>query len=168
MQFSEEQKKELLFLAKHAAKGYIRVKALAIWNVASGRSQEEVAKFVGVSRVSVNQWVKGYLSQGIGAFPVKEGRGVKAKADPAEIESYLRQSPRQFGLSRTRWTLRALAEKIPCLKGFTESGVYRALVRIGYRYKRGQPNVHSPDPLYSEKRGPWSRPLRKPEKTRKR
>lgn len=161
--FTAEQRKELLDLAKHAPQGYVRMKALVVWNVASGRSQSEVARFMPVSRASVNSWVKCYLSQGTAGFLIKKGRGRKGKANREEIENCLRQSPRQFGLQQTRWTLRALAESVPSLKGFTDSGVYRVLVRMGYRYKRGQPHVHSPDPLYSEKRGPWERPSTKRE-----
>jgi hypothetical protein len=48
------------------------------------------------------------------------------------------------------------------LKGFTDAGVYYALVRAGFRYKRGQPHLHSPDPEYEEKRGGWLRPSRRP------
>lgn len=168
MEFSEEQRKELLHVAKHAQQSYVRTKALVIWNVACGRSHTEVAKFAAVSRVSINQWLKCYLLQGIKGLVVKKGRGRKEKVKQEEVESYLRQSPRQFGLDQTRWTLRALAEKVPSLKGFTDSGVYRVLVRIGYRYKRGQPYIHSPDPLYDEKRGLWSRPSRKLEVARER
>ena len=158
MTWSEEQRNELLRHAKHAPSGYVRVKALAVWNVASGRSMVEVAKFMAVSRASVGEWVKRYLSQGIEGFIVKEGRGRRPRAQRGEIDNYLRQSPRQFGLRQTRWTLRALAQTAPSLKGFTDSGVYRVLVRSGYRYKRGQPNVHSPDPLYAEKRGSGAGP----------
>lgn len=168
MNWSEEQRRELIQLAKHAPQSYVRIKALAVWNVAEGRSQSEVAKFLAVSRVSVGEWVKRYLSPGKAGFVVNEGRGRKAKARYEEIENYLRQSPRQFGLQQTRWTLQALAQKVPSLRGFTDSGIYRVLVRMGYRYKRGQPYIHSPDPLYSEKRGLWSRPSRKPEIARER
>lgn len=163
LHFNEAQKQELLYLAKHAPHGYVRTKALAVWNVASGYSQGDVAKFMAVSRVSVNKWTQCYISQGGDGFLVKKGRGRKERAKREEVEDYLRQSPRQFGLQQTRWTLRSLAEKVPSLKRFTDSGVYRVLVRMGYRYKRGQPSVHSPDPLYSEKRGLWNKPYMKQE-----
>lgn len=158
MEFSEAQQKELLETAKHAPQGYVRAKALVVWNVACGRSQTEVARFAAVSRVSVNRWVRSYASQGIEGLVVKEGRGRKEKGKREEIESYVRQSPRRFGVEQSRWTLRSLAEKVPSLKGFTESGVYRVLARMGFHYKRGQPHLHSPDPLYEEKRGLWCRP----------
>jgi len=168
MEFTEEQRKELIYTAKHAPQSYVRMKALVLWNIACGRTQVEVARFMAISRVSVNHWIRCYLSQGINGLVVKKGRGPKEKVNREEIESYLRQSPRRFGLQQTRWTLRSLGEQVPSLKGFTDSGVYRALVRLGYRYKRGQPNVHSPDPLYDEKKGLWTRLSTKPEFTRER
>ena len=158
MPWSQEQRDGLFYQAKHDTAAYVRIKALAVWNVASGRTRLEVAKFLGVSRASVGEWVKRYRCQGLEGFVVSRGRGRPPRARSEEIETYLRQSPRKFGLAQTRWTLRALAETVPSLKGFTDAGVYQALVRSGYRYKRGQPHLHSPDPLYAEKRGSGAGP----------
>lgn len=155
MKFSEEQLKELVDLAKHAPQAYVRMKALAVWNVACGRSQSEVSKFMQVSRVSISEWLNAYHAQGIRGFLVKRGRGRKEKAIREEIEAYLKQRPERFGLKQARWTLRALAEKVPSLEGFTESGVYKALVRMGYRYKRGKLHVHRAEAAYAEERGLW-------------
>ena len=160
MAWTEDQRNELLHHAKHAPLGYVQVKSLAVWNVACGKPIIEVAKLLAVSRASVGEWVKRYLTGGIDGLVVKKGRGRRPRAQREEIDNYLRQSPKHFGLQQTRWTLRVLAQTVPSLKGFTNSGVYRALVRSGYRYKRGQPH-DSPDPLYAEKRGFWSKPLAK-------
>lgn len=168
MRFTEEQIKELHYLGKHAPEGYIRVKALAVWNVARGRTQGEVSEFMAVSRVAVNQWAKSYLAKGSGPFRVRGGRGPRAKANREEIENHLRQSPRQFGLAQTRWTLKALRAKVPSLKGFSVSGVRQALVKFRFGYKRGQPVVHSPDPLYEKKKKSSSRLSRRPERNRER
>jgi hypothetical protein len=62
------------------------------------------------------------------------------------------QAPDNFGIKQTRWTLRALAQAVPSLRGFSPSGVKRALARAGFSYKRGQPVQHSPDPDYAEKK----------------
>lgn len=153
MEFSDEQRCELLQAAKHASQGYLRVKALVLWNVANGRSQSEAARFANVTRMSINQWIKRYMAEGIDGLLVKEGRGRKEIVDREELANYLRQSPRAFGLEQNRWTLRTLAQTVPGLKGLAESSVHRALQRMGFGYKRGQPYVHSPDPLYEEKRG---------------
>lgn len=168
MEWTDEQIKELRVLARRSPAPYVRVKALAVLNVARGRCRQEVADIVCAHRVSVGTWVRRYRAEGAASFAVAEGRGKPPKVDGEELESYLRQSPRLFGLSQTRWTLRALARTVPSLKGLTDSGVYRALVRLGLGYKRGQPHVHSPDPQYEEKRGGCNRPFRKPALARKR
>ena len=78
------------------------------------------------------------------------------------MEQVLRQSPRSFGLAQTRWTLRALTQVAPSLRGFSEMGVWKVLNRMGFRYKRGQPHLFSPDSQYEEKRGGWFRPSTRP------
>src|SRR4030043_318856 len=93
---------------------------------------------------------------------LRRGRGRPARAQEAEVEQVLRQSPRSFGLAQTRWTLRALSQVVPSLRGFSEMGVWKVLHRMDLRYKRGQPHLHSPDPEYEEKRGGWFRPSTRP------
>jgi len=84
-----------------------------------------------------------------------EGRGRPSHVEREELDRYLRQSPEVFGLDLARWTLSALAQTVPSLKGMTQAGVKKALERHGYAYKRGQPHLHSPDPDYEEKKGLW-------------
>lgn len=63
----------------------------------------------------------------------------------------VRQEPAQHGVERSRWRLRDLAEVVPAFAGYTDSGVSRALHRLGIRLKRGRLRLHSPDPAYAEK-----------------
>lgn len=149
-----EQVEELEQLARHSPKAHVRVKARAVLSVAEGMPRTLVARVLGVERRSVGRWVQQYLGEGASALPVQPGRGRKARVRAAEVASYLRQAPSTFGLAQTRWTLSALRAVVPGMQGMTPSGVWRALRRTGYRYKRGQPLVHSPDPAYGEKRGP--------------
>lgn len=160
--FSEEQVRELRLLMRRSSKPGERIKAVALWNLAAGKTRREVAEFLGVSKASVTEWARRFLAEGVCGLAIKSGRGRRPRAVVSEVEQYLRQSPRAFGLSQTRWTLRALAQVVPSLAGFTDMGVWKVLQRAGYRYKRGQPSVHSPDPEYGEKRGLWREPSRRP------
>jgi len=153
LELAEQQISELEDLMRHAPKPYVRRKATALWNLAQGRTIAQVAQFLDTSPSRVSAWKAGYLDMGIESFLVRPGRGRPRQAESVEIESYLRQSPRNFGLPLTRWSLSALAETVPSLKGFTPSGVWRALRRCGFSYKRGQPLIYSPDPAYVQKRG---------------
>jgi transposase len=153
LEVSPADLKQLEGLMRRAEKPYVRVKALALWNLAQGKTQTEIAAFLRVGRNAIGRWQRRFQEQGLASLNVRPGRGRRRRSQRSEIETYLRQSPRHFGLSQTRWTLRSLAEAVPSLHGFTDSGVWRALQRYGLSYKRGQPLIHSPDPGYSQKRG---------------
>jgi transposase len=152
MQVSPSELAQLAEVMRRAEKPYVRRKALALWNLAYGKSQREVADFLGVGRNAVCRWQRRFEEERFASLTLRPGRGRRRRAIPTEIETYLRQSPRKFGLAQTRWTLKALAQVVPSLNGFTDSGVCRALRRSGFSYKRGQPLIHSPDPGYDQKR----------------
>jgi transposase len=143
---------ELDDCARLAKKPHVRRKALAVWNLAQGRSVTDVALILHVSKNAVSSWRRRYVKEGIAGFDTRPGRGRPPTIDPEEVESYLRQSPQLFGLPDTRWTLTGLIRIVPCLRGLTPSGVWRSLRRHGLSYKRGQPLLHSPDRSYTEKR----------------
>jgi transposase len=151
MDWSAEQLVELAVAAHHAAKPHVRVKALAVLAVAKGYTQKLTAELYDTSPASVNSWVGTYRAEGLSGFEVAPGRGRPRQADDDEVERYALQSPRNFGVDRSRWTLRLLAETVPCLEGFTDTGVRHALARCGMSYKRGQPWPLSPDPDFEKK-----------------
>ncbi len=154
VRFTPVQELELLGLSRHGKPSHVRLKARAVYNVGKGTPRAVVADMLGVERRSVGRWVQRYVAEGAFSFNIREGRGMKARVNAEEIGQYLRQSPGHFGIARTRWTLSTLKEVVPSMRGMSDSGVWRSLKRLGYRYKRGQPVVHSPDPEYGEKRGP--------------
>lgn len=156
MEITRWQRDELSRARKHDPRPYVRVKAVGLLALADGRSVTETARLVGVSRQSVTAWHARFRDGGIGALAVAPGRGRKPAADLDELCRYVRQSPRRFGVARTRWTLALLAETVPSLKGFSPYGVQKALARAGIGYKRAQPTVHSPDPAYAQKKGRWT------------
>jgi transposase len=138
----------------------MRVKALAIRAVALGHTRQQVGAIVDVSPYTVGRWYRTYEGEGWAALTVHPGRGRRSRVDAREVEQYVRQSPRNFGVARTRWTLQGLAEKVPCLAGLGPSAVWHALRRLGLSYQRAEPWLHSPDPQYGKKNsrlGPWSR-----------
>lgn len=157
MELTTAQKRELEKLARHGEPGYVRIKALGLLNISEGKTVAEVSCLLRVSRQSLYNWMSGYGSGGIESLLVASGRGRKSRVDLAEIEDYLRRDPYQFGLFQTRWSLAALARVVPSLKGFTPFGVQKVLRRAGFRYKRGQPHLHSPDPDYEVKKGLWTK-----------
>ena len=158
MNLTDQQRKELKGFACRGEPAYLRRKALLLLNLGQGQTVTQVAKVFHVTRRTVYRWQKRFLEHGMAGLRVRGGRGRKPKAQLAQIERYVRQSPRQFGVPRTRWSLQTLAQVVPSLKGFSPYGVQKALARAGYRYKRGQPSLHSPDPDYEVKKGLWTKP----------
>ena len=162
LRLSDEERQELRRLMRRSERPHIRVKATALWNLSQGKTQREVGEFLGVSTVSLRAWVQRFRREGAPGLAIRPGRGRPARARVAEIKEVLQQTPRSFGLPQTRWTLSALAEVVPSLRGFSQMGVWKVLRRMGYHYKRGQPHLTSPDPEYQEKRGGWFRPSARP------
>lgn len=157
MDIAQEERKELEKVVRCGQPAYMRGKALVLLNLADGRTVSELALIFRVARQSIYNWRKRYLEDGIQTLRIRSGRGRKPKADLQELEYYVRQSPEIFGVSRTRWTLTALTEVVPSVKGFSPYGVQKALRRAGIHYKRGQPWLHSPDPEYGVKKGLWTK-----------
>jgi transposase len=130
----------------------MRLKALAIRAVALGHTRQQVGAILHVSAYTVGQWYRLYLQGGWSALRIHPGRGRRSRVDGSQVQEYVHQSPRNFGIPRTRWTLGLLARKVPCLAGLGPSGVWYALRRLGISYKRAEPWLHSPDPEYLKKK----------------
>lgn len=65
----------------------------------------------------------------------------------------LRQSPRLYGIRRTRWRLQDVGRAVAWLKGYSDVGIYKVLKRLGFSRKQARAFVRSPDPEYAAKWG---------------
>jgi transposase len=151
MDWSQAQLEELVDASHHHPKPGARVKARAVLAVARGHSYSAVGAILDVNYHSVSAWVHRYRERGLASFGIAPGRGRPRQIDEQELVDYALQSPRNFGINRSRWTLRLLTETVPSLRGFSHSGVLQALRRCGISYKRGQAWMLSPDPEYEKK-----------------
>ena len=68
-----------------------------------------------------------------------------------QVEYLLHQTPRQYGLSRTRWRLQDVGRALRWLEGCSEPGIYKVLKRLGFSRKRAMNFIHSPDRDYRRK-----------------
>lgn len=152
MKWSKEQLLLLDEASRKANPAYLRLRALAVWHVAQGKSRTQSAECVNTTRQTVGHWVRQFQKFGIDGLRIQKGRGNKARVDHSDVESYIYRSPYELGINRTRWTLKLLSEHVPSLKGFSDTGVLKVLRRLGIGYKRGQPQLKSPDPEYFEKK----------------
>lgn len=161
MSFSIDQMDELERAARRHPDAHIRSRALAVRAVVLGHTRRNVAEMFPFSAYSIGQWVRRFQCKGIEAFEIALGRGRISLVDEQEVLSRLRRSPMLFGIEQTRWTLRSLRQACPSLSGMSERGILEVLHRLGFRYKRGQPWIHSPDPQYEVKKTPLKRLINK-------
>lgn len=151
MHWEPTQRAELTDAVKHHPKPHVRMKAGAVLAVARGATQKQTAEFYHTSTTSLSHWVRRFREQGVAGFGIAPGRGRPRQVDDQELMDYALQSPRNFGLDGSRWTLRLLAETVPSARGMSASGVLRALRRLDITGKRGQPWLLSPDPEFEKK-----------------
>lgn len=63
----------------------------------------------------------------------------------------LRQSPREYGIPRTRWRLQDVGRALTWLNGYSDAGIYQVLKRLGFSRKAARGFIRSPDPDYASK-----------------
>jgi transposase len=88
---------------------------LAIQNVLSGRSQADVADFLGVHPVTVAKWMATYRAGGDAALTAKPVPGRPRFLTPdqeAEVRSWLLRKPIDFGFRTDLWTAARVAQLI--------------------------------------------------------
>lgn len=148
----EERREELEVLARRHADGHVRSRALAVRAVVEGHTREEVAAMLPYSAASIGKWVAAFAERGAQAFAIAPGRGRHSRVNDQEVLDCLRVSPERYGLEQSRWTLKALEQACPSLNGMSDQGILNVLHRLGFRYKKGQPWISSPDPDYALKK----------------
>jgi transposase len=92
-----------------------RRRRLAVARVLEGRSQQEVAEFLGVSKGSVSAWVKAHRAGGWTALAAKPHPGRPPKLNPAqerEVLGWVSRSPREFGFPNELWTAGRVAQLV--------------------------------------------------------
>lgn len=68
-----------------------------------------------------------------------------------QVKQVLAQSPREHGLSKTRWTLANIQTCVPFLRHKSIPGVWQILNRLGISRKQSAGFIRSPDLLFREK-----------------
>lgn len=134
---------------------YIRGRALLLR--AKGKSGDEVAAELGVSRGSVYEWESRYAKSGIDGLRRKYSTGrppeKKTKAKKI-IPQLMKQDPKLFGFLKGRWVVRDIAKEIEKETGIgiSKTHVERVLQELDLSYKRPKLHVKSDDPNYSRKK----------------
>ena len=164
LDLTPEQRQALLDCRDHHQLAYLRERAAALLFIADGFSPAYVA----TQRLlrprdpdTVYAWLDRYQQEGFSGLIIRNGRGCKPAYSPAyaseteaqeAIAHVIKRDPRQFGVNRTRWNLPTLLAHLPGLHLAGPSSLWHFLDRLDIRWLRGRAHVHSPDPLYQQKR----------------
>ena len=133
---------------------------------AEGLTPRQLEAQLGCSDQSVRRFIRAFHQEGLACLQQKSTRPKSTRPlldDPAlaQLQEWLRQSPRDFGLPTSRWTLGGLAT-LSAARGLTpglvsDETIRNALKRLGLNWQRARRCVPEgalrPDPAYARKRG---------------
>ena len=132
--------------------------------LASDRKERasQIARSLGCGSQTVRDVIHDFNKRGLDALLKGSSRPAEVHAafDEEEAEALkelLHQSPRNFGLEQSFWTLEYAAE-VSFEQGLTDrrvscETVRATLARLGLRWKRAKHWIESPDPQYARKKG---------------
>ena len=119
--------------------------------VAQGMTCPEVAKLLGDASRSVEYWVRGFEEHGLAGLREGERSGRPSRLDEKqlrEINSALRQMPREVGLGGTLWDGKTLAAWI-AKEYAIDLGArqcQRLFRQLGFRLRKPRPSIAQADP----------------------
>jgi len=132
-------------------------KAVAIlenWSL----SLEEISRKIEKSPTVIRSWIKAYNRQGLEGLTQKKPKASDTRASSLELRhrrilEILHGRPRAYGINRSNWSLRTLAEAFTREHGdiISTSTVSRLVRDSGYAMKKVRRVLSSPDPRYREK-----------------
>ena len=116
-----------------------------------GRPRQDIAKDLGIHRLSVTRWLNAYCERGVDGLRPKQAKGQPAKIPAAladDIRRWVIEGPAKQGLDRANWTHEDLAEHLFRTHGIktSRSAMHRFCQKIAirpyrptYHYERGHP-----------------------------
>jgi len=111
----EVTRERLVAFAKSIPGAWIGLRIAAILLILEGQRPGWTAFVLGLSRMSLNPWIRAVNTLGIKALKDKQRPGRPSRLTPRiaqQVEKHLEQSPQVFGLNRARWDGPTLVESI--------------------------------------------------------
>jgi transposase len=157
-----DTEKEQLKIALRSSDAFVLRRAQIILASDRGEWASGIARSLGCGSQTVRDAIHAFNERGLSALEAGSSRPREVHAafdeDGAQaLREVLHQSPRNFGIQETFWTLSYAAE-VSFEQGMTDKRVtgetIRAtLDRLGVRWKRAKRWIESPDPEYARKKG---------------
>ncbi len=175
LELTAEKRAELEKNRDHHRKPYVRERCSAMLKIADGQSAHWVARH-GLLKAhkprTIYRWLAHYKAEGLsGLIDHQHGGNRRQGPDEAKLETlserlmhqadfWLEQpswqqpkvpSERPPKVVPVRWTLKRIKAHFSWLSGYSLSGIWRLLRRIGLKIRRGRPQQFSPDANYEKK-----------------
>jgi transposase len=137
----EVTRESLVAFAKTIPGAWLGLKVAALLLIVEGQRPGWTAQVLGLTRMSLNRWIRAVNADGIEALKSKPRPGRPSRLTPQiaqEVEHHLEQSPQDFGLNRARWDGPTLVEHLKRRYGL-KLKVRQAQMwmhQLGYRLKR--------------------------------
>lgn len=134
-------KESLVVFAKSIPGAWVGLRIAAILLILEGQRPGWTADVLGLSRMSLNRWIRAVNTLGQEALRDKQRPGRPSRLTPKiaqQVEKHLEQSPQAFGLNRSRWDGPTLVEHLKRQFGI-KLKVRQAqnwMHQLGYRLKR--------------------------------
>lgn len=146
IKLSRQERKQLQrFMDETKDKREFRA-AQGLLSRSEGKSAEEIAINVGVTKKQVFVWTRKFRIEGINGLRVKKQTGrppIKAQIAKTRIDELIDEDPQTFGYLKGRWVLRDIARELKKEGiGVHYSSVYRILDDVGIRLK--SPKLRAP------------------------
>jgi transposase len=137
----EVTRDSLLVFAKGVPGAWMGLKIAALLLIVEGQRPGWTAQVLGLTRMSLNRWIRAVNAEGLKALKKKPIPGRPSRLTPQiaqEVERHLEQSPQDFGLNRARWDGPTVVEHLKRQYGL-KLKVRQAqawMHQLGYRLKR--------------------------------
>jgi transposase len=134
-------KEGLVAFARSIPGAWVGLRIAAILLILEGQRPGWTADVLGLSRMSLNRWIRAVNAHGVEALRNKQRPGRPSRLTPKiaqQVEKHLEQSPQAFGLNRSRWDGPTLVEHLKREFGI-KLKVRQAqnwMHQLGYRLKR--------------------------------
>ena len=131
----------LVAFAKSIPGAWVGLRIAAILLILEGQRPGWTADVLGLSRMSLNRWIRSVNAHGVEALRNKQRPGRPSRLTPKiaqQVEKHLERSPQAFGLNRSRWDGPTLVEHLKRQFGI-KLKVRQAqnwMHQLGYRLKR--------------------------------
>lgn len=155
------EERRVLEQALRCADAFTLRRAQVLLASARGERPRRIADALGCAVQTVRNTLRAFHTEGLACLRQQSTRPKSSQPvlDPARCERLqhlLHQSPREFGSTRSTWTL-DLAAEVCVAQGITaervsDETIRRAMKRLGTRWKRAKHWITSPDPQYARKK----------------